>query len=56
MLAVGQAIDVYPGCDRLKATCVAKYNNLNGTGAAGSVGFSGFPDIGEKNPYTEGLS
>lgn len=47
-LSVGQAIDVYPGCDRLKETCRDKFSNL--------PNFSGFPDIPLKNPFTEGMS
>lgn len=48
VLVVGQALDAYPGCDRLKATCRDKYNNL--------PNFSGFPEVPQKNPFTEGMS
>lgn len=48
VLAIAQAIDAYPGCDRLKATCRDKYGNL--------PNFSGFPDIATRNPFTEGMS
>lgn len=36
-IAVGDAFKVWPGCDRSRATCVAKFNNL--------VGFRGQPNI-----------
>ena len=34
---------VYPGCDHLKETCLAKFNNLNN--------FGGFPWIPSRNPF-----
>lgn len=42
-LAPGDAITVYPGCDHLKSTCHAKYNNV--------LNFGGFPHIPERNPF-----
>lgn len=46
-LAAGDALEAYPGCDRLKATCIAKFNNL--------VNFGGFPWMPDKNPFEVGL-
>lgn len=42
-LVGGQAFTVFPGCDHLKATCLAKFNNLDN--------FGGFPWIPSKNPF-----
>jgi hypothetical protein len=36
-------VDIYPGCDHLKETCLAKFNNLNN--------FGGFPWIPSRNPF-----
>ena len=36
-IAVGDTFTVAPGCDRLKATCVAKFNNY--------INFGGFADV-----------
>lgn len=38
----GVAVTLYPGCDHSRATCLAKFNNLNNYG--------GFDFIPEKNP------
>lgn len=46
-LALNQAVDLYPGCDRTEATCAAKFSNL--------VKFLGFPRTPLKNPHTEGM-
>lgn len=46
-LAVGAMVDVFPGCDRLAATCNAKFNNLDNYG--------GFDYIPPKGPF-EGVS
>jgi uncharacterized phage protein (TIGR02218 family) len=35
--ATGDAFEAFPGCDRMQATCVAKFNNL--------LNFRGFPYI-----------
>lgn len=42
-LVAGGNIEVYPGCDHLKETCNAKFNNLNN--------FGGFPWIPSRNPF-----
>lgn len=42
-MAVGQWINVYPGCDRTTATCVNKFNNLDNYG--------GFPHLPNKSPF-----
>lgn len=39
----GVAVKLYPGCDRLKSTCITKFNNL--------PNFGGFPYIPTKNPF-----
>jgi hypothetical protein len=41
-LEPGDAIDVFPGCDKQRATCIAKFDNL--------VNFGGFPDLPTKDP------
>lgn len=43
--AVSAAVTLYPGCDRLSATCRVKFSNL--------VNFAGFPFIPQKNPFEE---
>lgn len=42
-LAAGQQVGVYPGCDHLRTTCKAKFNNLDN--------FGGFPWIPSRNPF-----
>ena len=42
-LAIGDAIYLYPGCDRTLNTCHAKFGN--------SANFGGFPFIPTKNPF-----
>ena len=39
----GQEVSLYPGCDKLKSTCVSKFNNL--------PNFGGFPFIPYDNPF-----
>lgn len=39
----GQTIDIFPGCDHLKSTCISKFNNL--------LNFGGFPYIPSINPF-----
>jgi uncharacterized phage protein (TIGR02218 family) len=45
-LVVGDVITTTAGCDRLRGTCVTKFNNLEN--------FMGFPYIPTKNPYGDG--
>lgn len=40
----GKQVDLYPGCDKLKSTCISKFNNLNN--------FGGFPFIPYINPFS----
>ncbi|XAQ48619.1 hypothetical protein [Xanthomonas phage vB_XeuM-YB23] len=42
-LAGDQAVRLYPGCNHLKTTCAAKFNNL--------PNFGGFPWIPTRNPF-----
>jgi uncharacterized phage protein (TIGR02218 family) len=42
LTGVGTAITLYPGCNRLRATCITKFNNL--------ANYGGFDWIPEKNP------
>lgn len=42
-LLATSTVTVYPGCDRTRDTCVAKFNNL--------PNYGGFPYIPEKNPF-----
>lgn len=42
-LSGGQVVDLYPGCDHLRGTCLNKYNNL--------PNFGGFPFIPGRNPF-----
>lgn len=39
----GVKVILYPGCDRMKETCLSKFNNL--------ANFGGFPYIPSKNPF-----
>ena len=39
----GTAVQIYPGCDKLRATCIEKFNNLKN--------FGGFPFIPTTNPF-----
>lgn len=39
----GQEVKLYPGCDKLKSTCITKFNNLDN--------FGGFPYIPYINPF-----
>ena len=41
-LAVSSGLTIYAGCDKLRSTCVSKFNNLDNFGA--------FPDLPAKNP------
>ncbi len=43
-LSVGDAVTLYPGCDKARATCVSKFNN----GAA----YGGFPWMPAASPFT----
>lgn len=43
-LANGNAITIYPGCDRTRQTCLDKFNNINNNGST--------PFIPIKNPYS----
>jgi len=45
-VAVDDAVDVYPGCDKSTSTCDNKFSNI--------TRFGGFPFIGSKNPFTDG--
>jgi len=36
-------VKIYPGCDRVRATCESKFDNLDN--------FGGFPWIPTKNPF-----
>jgi uncharacterized phage protein (TIGR02218 family) len=47
-ILVGDNVTLTAGCDRTRATCVAKFNNL--------ANFMGFPYIPTKNPYSSGLT
>lgn len=38
-----QSVRIFPGCDRSRETCVAKFNNLNNNGS--------FPFIPTRNPF-----
>lgn len=40
---LGQEVSIYPGCDHLRGTCNAKFNNLDN--------FGGFPFIPKRNPF-----
>lgn len=40
---LGSTVSLYPGCDHTKATCIAKFNNLDNLG--------GFPFIPVRNPF-----
>lgn len=42
-LTTGQAVTIYPGCDRTTATCENKFNNL--------ANYRGFPHLPGKSPY-----
>lgn len=46
-LEVGQQITMYPGCDRLAATCQSKFNNL--------VNYGGIPQMPGESPYGRNL-
>ena len=45
-LLTGAAITLYPGCDHTRATCAAKFANLDN--------FGGFPWIPTRNPFDGG--
>lgn len=42
-LVGGTQVSIYPGCDKLKGTCINKFNNLDN--------FGGFPYIPSVNPF-----
>lgn len=42
-LAVGMAVNLYPGCDLTMATCIAKFNNR--------ANFGGFEQMSGENPF-----
>lgn len=46
-LEVGQAVKLYPGCDRLTQTCQTKFNNL--------VNYGGIPQMPGESPYGRNL-
>lgn len=46
-LQAGETVRAYPGCDRLRATCVGKFDNL--------PRFLGFDRIPTKNPFAENV-
>lgn len=46
-LVGGMTVDLYPGCDHRRETCIAKFNNLNN--------FGGFPFIPAINPFDGSL-
>ena len=43
----GETLNAYAGCDRLEATCIAKFDN--------QVHFLGFPRIPTKNPFKDNI-
>lgn len=43
-IAVGQTINIYPGCSRTPPTCLNKFNNL--------LNYGGFPHLPDKNPFS----
>lgn len=47
-LAVGDRVDIYPGCNHTLETCRYKFNNL--------LNYGGFPWIPNKNPFTSSSS
>lgn len=40
----GMTVEIYPGCDHLKSTCIGKYNN--------KLNYGGFPYIPPVNPFS----
>jgi uncharacterized phage protein (TIGR02218 family) len=46
-LEVGQAVKLYPGCDRRAQTCLDKFNNL--------VNYGGIPQMPGETPYGRNL-
>jgi uncharacterized phage protein (TIGR02218 family) len=47
LLATGDAVTVWPGCDKMRATCATKFGNFNN--------FLGFPFIPSHNPVIFGI-
>jgi len=47
-LSVGTLVDAYAGCDRSKATCRDKFDNV--------LNYGGFPFVPRKNPFNKGLT
>lgn len=47
-LAVGDAVTIYPGCDRTEAVCETKFSNL--------ANFAGWSHIPSKNPFNSSLT
>lgn len=39
----GDSVQLYPGCDKLKTTCITKFNNL--------ANFGGFPYVPDNSPF-----
>ena len=46
-LSVGQAVDVFAGCDHAFTTCTTKFDN--------EENFGGFPYVPRKNPFNSGI-
>ncbi len=46
-ITAGSAIKIYAGCDKSRATCIARFNNL--------PRFMGFPDIPNRDPFGVGI-
>lgn len=43
-----QTVQLHPGCDKLKATCISKFDNL--------LNFGGFPYIPSRNPFVGSIA
>lgn len=47
VLSVGDALELYAGCDHSLATCASKFNN--------AVNYGGFPFVPTRNPFETGI-
>ncbi|WVX90535.1 tail assembly protein [Vibrio phage VpP2 MP] len=47
-LAVGMEVSLVAGCDRTKATCQSKFNNL--------ANYGGYLAVPTKNPFQDGIA
>jgi uncharacterized phage protein (TIGR02218 family) len=45
---VGDAVNMYPGCDKRKQTCVYKFDNI--------IHFQGYPFMPTKDPFLEEIT